>query len=647
MLSGNNDKNSKEIPSIVLNGIKNIPENYSLPKLHGSECFKATLIRLAIPGVFIAICLLIITTAPAQSDSTVLQGWIAFAIVFAIWWVAHWYFAKWKNANKQNNPTPYPRAFITLGKGISALILFYLFTIFLELLSLTDTADISNPITLILGLSWDITWRSGMPLAILFMVIARACSNGYKNWCASERKAFGKRIQKENLTPVEALEEQVGLVWWLDEIIRVLVALANALGAVGILVALLMHSPITLVLATSGLFSPEKISYISFTVPWFSEFMTAIGQLSAAGMWVFVLTAGIVRIVWRKFLDWSALNTAEEIQAIEERKRDGEEEPQFECIVNGEKAPGTEVPNVGVYLQGSIIRIGRITGWISLVLGCCSILMSLLNPALNGFFANIFQIIGVILSASALPIFALILFVVLVIINACELRWYEGTNKTHKSIHSFMKTARYVGYAICLLCVGYALVMAQLNNNIIGLITQNVAEGVNEATIWTLVTQLIVESALYLVIIAVLLYAAYRFIDNEFILPNTSYNGGYSGSYSGGYSGGSFGGSSGGNGGSSYSGSPWGNPYSTTYVGGKAYHQQNNSWGGSTIYDGWGSKVGSTRQGVFGNTKVEYGGQKYEVRDGIFGDKIVTDENGKEVGRITEGLFGNNTFKKS
>ena len=136
MLSGNNDKNSKEIPSIVLNGIKNIPENYSLPKLHGSECFKATLIRLAIPGVFIAICLLIITTAPAQSDSTVLQGWIAFAIVFAIWWVAHWYFAKWKNANKQNNPTPYPRAFITLGKGISALILFYLFTIFLELLSL-------------------------------------------------------------------------------------------------------------------------------------------------------------------------------------------------------------------------------------------------------------------------------------------------------------------------------------------------------------------------------------------------------------------------------------------------------------------------------------------------------------------------------
>ena len=106
MLSGNNDKNSKEIPSIVLNGIKNIPENYSLPKLHGSECFKATLIRLAIPGVFIAICLLIITTAPTQSDSTVLQGWIAFAIDFAIWWVAHWYIAKWKNANKQNNPTP-------------------------------------------------------------------------------------------------------------------------------------------------------------------------------------------------------------------------------------------------------------------------------------------------------------------------------------------------------------------------------------------------------------------------------------------------------------------------------------------------------------------------------------------------------------
>ena len=64
------------------------------------------------------------------------------------------------------------------------------------------------------------------------------------------------------MTPVEALEEQVGLVWWLDEIIRVLVALANALGAVGILVALLMHSPITLVLATSGLFSPEK-SHIS------------------------------------------------------------------------------------------------------------------------------------------------------------------------------------------------------------------------------------------------------------------------------------------------------------------------------------------------------------------------------------------------
>lgn len=485
-----------------------------------------------------------------------------------------------------------------------------------------------------------------MPLAILFMVIARACSNGYKNWCASEREAFGKRIQKENLTPVEALEEQVGLVWWLDEIIRVLVALANALGAVGILVALLMHSPITLVLATSGLFSPEKISYISFTVPWFSEFMTAIGQLSAAGMWVFVLTAGIVRIVWRKFLDWSALNTAEEIQAIEERKRDGEEEPQFECTVNGEKAPGTEVPNVGVYLQGSLIRIGRITGWISLVLGCCSILMSLLNPALNGFFANIFQIIGVILSTSALPLFALILFVALVVVNACELRWYEGTNKTHKSIHGFMKTARRVGYAICLLCVGYALVMAQLNNNIIGLITQNVAEGVNEATIWTLVTQLIAESALYLVIIAVLLYAAYRFIDNEFILPNTSYNGGYSGSYSGGYSGGSFG-SSTSSGGSSYSGNSWGNSYSTTYIGGKAYHQQNNSWGGSTIYDGWGSKVGSTRQGVFGNTKVEYGGQQYEVRDGIFGDKIVTDENGKEVGRITEGLFGNNTFKKS
>lgn len=68
-------------------------------------------------------------------------------------------------------------------------------------------------------------------------------------------------------------------------------------------------------------------------------------------MWVFVLTAGIVRIVWRKFLDWSALNTAEEIQAIEERKRNGEEEPQFECTVNGEKAPDTEVPNVGVYLQ--------------------------------------------------------------------------------------------------------------------------------------------------------------------------------------------------------------------------------------------------------------------------------------------------------
>lgn len=101
-----------------------------------------------------------------------------------------------------------------------------------------------------------------MPLAILFMVIARACSNGYKNWCASEREAFGKRILKENLTPVEVQEEQVGLVWWLDEIIRVLVVLANALGAVGILVALLMHSPITLVLATSGLFSPEK-SHIS------------------------------------------------------------------------------------------------------------------------------------------------------------------------------------------------------------------------------------------------------------------------------------------------------------------------------------------------------------------------------------------------
>ncbi len=89
-----------------------------------------------------------------------------------------------------------------------------------------------------------------------------------------------------------------------------------------------------------------------------------------------------------------------------------------------------------------------------------------------------------------------------------------------------------------------------------------------------------------------------------------------------------------------------GNPFRQHAVGGKAYHHKINS-SAFTIYDGWGSKVGSTRQGVFGNTKVEYGGQKYEVRDGIFGDKIVTDENGKEVGRITEGLFGNNTFKKS
>lgn len=117
MLSGNNDKNSKEIPSIVLNGIKNIPENYSLPKLHGSECFKATLIRLAIPGVFIAICLLIITTAPAQSDSTVLQGWIAFAIVFAIWWVAHWYFAKWKTPTSRITPHLTPVHLSRLAKA--------------------------------------------------------------------------------------------------------------------------------------------------------------------------------------------------------------------------------------------------------------------------------------------------------------------------------------------------------------------------------------------------------------------------------------------------------------------------------------------------------------------------------------------------
>lgn len=593
------------------------------PDVDAGEAVKAILIRLAVPAAFGALWALGVFVETGLDPVEIMPPIVLCVLLVAAWWIAHWFFARWRKANKGN-----PRAdAIAIGCravvwSLFALVFCIVYTVFPSMDIWSQTSLVT--VALSVGCMWF--WASGLLPAIFLFAAVRA----------------GNRLVRNALAP---LQPSVALLW-AQAVRNGVLVLLTIVAAVGLAIALLMCWPLVYTLASAGPFSADVVNYLTLQGPWFAELQAACGQLSAAGVWALVIAILVIRACWRHARFAWAEKVKEDEELLEEDSDSSEED------ASSRKAS----KSFDAYLVPSLMRVGSGIGFALLGIAVVSMILSLINPAAGNCFKYANDLISALLTASnALPI-AFAAFLAIQVALAAIGYGDEATQGKHSALRGLAKFLSYAGIVACAALGIYAVVKAEMTYGILQSFADLAAAGFETATIWTFAAQFFAQFLLYLIIIAIAVWVAGALLSSGGAGAGGSRGGG---SYSGGYGGGSYswGGSYGG--GSSGGGSLFPDRATISQGGffdggattirdgsGRKVATVNEGMFGTTIRDASGNSIGSVREGFFGGTHVDVGGSQYEVRDSFFGDSKIVSENGKTVGRIEKDFWGNDVFKK-
>lgn len=588
-------------------------EPFRSPSIPASAWVKSIIIRVGIPAAIVALSVGISNSQPNQLPPAMIPYIAAIVALFALGWIAHWFYAQWRKANEGNERS---KPIISICRAAGTMLLLYLFTLVcaLGLPALAPTDPKSATDTLAWG--WEIFWQSGMPLAIALMAAVRLIDYGYNRLMA-------------RMEATEAL-------WWIDAAARAVLTVLHIVAVLGVVIAVCLNYPMMHLLSVSGLYSTENIGYVTLEGPWLDELRAALGQLVSAGAWTLIVIALVANAVWRRLILWRDVRVEAEKQEIKARAERGESRGLMYKAWWGGKEQANEVPSVGTYLALRASSIVAGFSWAALAIAIVAVGISLVNPTTGSGFSHIVPLMQAILTASpALPI-AAGAFIVVEALLAVEQRWNDATAQSHGCLHPIAKLFLYAGLAACIGLVLYAIAMAQMKYDALGTIAQQAASGLAAPTIWTFVMQVALQTAFYVLVAGVVLFILIELIA-----------GGGAGSTSGAGGGGGYGGGSVGAGSSSFGSSPKAQTVNDRYGRKLASVEDEGIFGTTTIRDRHGAKMGTARESFDGSTHVRIGDDEYQVRDALFSDDKIVSKDGEEVGRIRESGWGDDRFHKS
>lgn len=594
------------------------------PDVDAGEAVKAILVRLAVPAAVGAMWVLGVFAETRLDPVEIVPVVGACALLVAAWWIAHWFFARWRKANKGN-----PRAdAIVIGCRAVLWSLFALvFCIVYCVIPPTDLWNMPSRVTTIITVGWEWFWRSGLLPAIFLFAAVRA----------------GNCLMRNALAPMQPS----AVLLWAQAISNGVFVLLTIVAAVGLALALLMCTPLVLLFSSGGPFSADTVTYPSLNGPWLAELQAACSQLAAANVWTLVVVIIVVRACWRHArFAWA------------EKVKEDEEIAKGSSDSSGEDGSSRKASKPFVsYLVPNLMRIGSGVGFVLLGIAVVSMILSLINPAGGNCFKYGNDLsVALLTASSALPI-AFAAFLAIQVALAAIGYEDDATQGKHSALRGLAKFLSYAGIVACAALGIYAVVKAEMTYGILQSFADLAAAGFETATIWTFAAQFFAQFLLYLIVIAIVVWVVGALLSSGGAGAGGGARGG--GSYSGGYSGGSYYGGGSYGGGSSGGGSLLPDRATISQGGffsggattirdssGRKVATVNEGMFGTTIRDDSGNNIGSVREGFFGGTHVDIGGSQYEVRDSFFGDSKIVSENGKTVGRIEKDFWGNDVFKK-
>ncbi len=596
------------------------PKPLEKPDVDAGEAVKAILIRLAVPAAFGALWALGVFVETGLDPVEIMPPIVLCVLLVAAWWIAHWFFARWRKANKGN-----PRAdAIAIGCravvwSLFALVFCIVYTVFPSMDIWSQTSLVT--VALSVGCMWF--WASGLLPAIFLFAAVRA----------------GNRLVRNALASLQPN----AVLLWAHAVRSVVFVPLTIVAAVGLAVALCMCRPLSYLLSSWGLFSADASPYLYLEGTWVAELQAACGQLADAGVWTFVIAIIVIRACWRHARYAWMKRVEEEGALYKERSGSSDDDGS---------SPKASKPFES-YLAPSLMRVVSGIGFALLGIAAVSMILSLINPAAGNCFKYANDLISALLTASsALPI-ALGAFLAIQVALAAIAYGDDATSGKHSVLRGLGKFLSYAVIVACGALVIYAIVKAEMTYGILQSFADLAAAGFETATMWTFAAQLFAQFLFYLIVLAIVVWVIGALIGNS---GAGAGGGGGGGSYAGGsYTGGGSytwgGGSSGGGmfpdrvtisqGGFFDSG--------TTTIrdtSGRKVATVSEGLFGQTIRDDSGRSIGSAREGVFGNTLVDVGDSRYEVRDSVFGNSKIVSENGKTIGRIEKDIWGNDVFKK-
>lgn len=595
------------------------------PVIDAGEAVKAILVRLAVPAAVGAMWVLGVFAETRLDPVETVPVVGACALLVAAWWIAHWFFARWRKANKGNSRAD---AIVIGCRAVLWSLFALVFCIVYCVIPPTDLWNMPSRVTTIFTVGWEWFWRSGLLPAIFLFAAVRA----------------GNRLMRNALAPTQPS----AVLLWAQAISNGVFVLLTIVAAVGLALALLMCTPLVLLFSSGGPFSADTVTYLSLNGPWLAELQAACSQLAAANVWTLVIAILAIRACWRhvRFV-W-----AERVEE-EEKLWKGASESSESSGEDGSSRKASKP--FEAYLVPNLMRIGSGVGFVLLGIAVVSMILSLINPAGGNCFKYGNDLsVALLTASSALPI-AFAAFLAIQVALAAIGYGDDATQGKHSALRGLAKFLSYAGIVACAALGIYAVVKAEMTYGILQSFADLAAAGFETATIWTFAAQFFAQFLLYLIVIAIVVWVIGALIGNSGAGAD---GGGGSCSGAGGYGGGSYdwGGSSGGfsSGGlfpgratiSQQGGFIDGGRTTIRDSSGRKVATVSEGLFGQTIRDSSGRSIGSAREGVFGSTHVEIGDSRYEVSDSVFGNSKIVRENGKTVGRIEKDIWGNDVFKK-
>lgn len=547
------------------------------PEMSVGTWVKALLLRIGLPAVFAAVFWRSSISPHAGDLRPAVEGLALVSVCFAVWWVLHWVYACWRDANAGNERSG---PVVTACRAVFALLFLYLVSLFGMVMGGSTLGMASESLGALLGAALGQLLASGLVFAVALLAAVRIASRCFQSWTARRE-------------PTEQL-------WWTDAVGRAALVILHLVAAVGLLVAFCKFTPLMIVMEQSGLFSSDTVTYVALTGSWLQEFASALGQLASSGMLLVVVAALAIRIAFKRFRLWSELKFEQEKQRV-------------------------EVPRTRFYLLKRALPLLSGIGWVLLILALIAAMLSLVDHSAGMPLMYLSLFLSALFTPSpALPL-ALVAFVAAQALFGAVEHWNDATANRHGFLNGLTRFLLYAVMAACALLVLYAIVDVQYSYHLFDLVSERMQVSTYVPTVWTFLMQVALRTSylmfVVIVVLAIICLVIAAFVDG---------GGGGGGATAGGGGGGAYAGSSFGSGGSSSKKQTVNDRY-----GRKLLSIEDEGILGTTVRDRYGNKVGDAHEGILGTQHVRIGDDTYEVTDGILGTKNVS-KDGRTIGYIDE-----------